>query len=177
MRGGALGGSGQYVYQLGPKGWDLCQRDGRYFPMRSVNYHTLAIVDAFTALLAAQHAGQLAIERFDVEDDAHRVIAGQRLTPDLFVRIKRADGRTFSMWLEVDLGTERSRQIGDKLTRYRTAYEHATTAHLDEYPAIVFLVPDALRAEQINDSIKRQPADARPLFRVIISENFPAILL
>lgn len=177
MIGGTGAGSGQYVYQLGPKGWLLCQREGRYFPMRAVNYHTLAVADTFCSLVVAHQEGRLSIERYDVEDDAHRNVAGVKLTPDLFIRVARLSKPTLSLWIEVDLGTERQRQIAEKLDRYRHAYDHATTAHLDVFPPILFLVPDAHRAEQIGDTIRRQPADAQALFRVATSDDFPTILL
>ncbi|THG30692.1 replication-relaxation family protein [Naasia lichenicola] len=177
MIGGSGAGSGQYVYQLGPTGWELCGREGRYFPLRSVSYHALAVADAFVALNKAEQDQRLTIERYDVEDDAHRFIAGTRLTPDLFVRIGRPNKPSFALWIEVDLGTERQRQIADKLDRYWTAYQHATTAHLDVYPPVLFLVPDRLREEQIADTIRRQPAESHALFRVALQSNFPDILL
>ncbi len=177
MAGGSGAGSGQYVYQLGPKGWDLCRRDGRYFPHRAVNHHSLAVADAFVSLHMAEQAGKLTIERYDVEDDAHRIIAHTRLTPDLFVRVRPIGGKPLSLWVEVDLGTERQRQIADKLARYYNAYTHATTDDIPAFPRVLFLVPDAFRQEQIADWVGRQPEESQRLFRVVEQRLFPRVLL
>ena len=46
LPGGSKGGSPLFVYTLGPEAWKLYTRS-TWRPMTSVNYHTLAIADAY----------------------------------------------------------------------------------------------------------------------------------
>jgi hypothetical protein len=178
MIGGNGAGSGHYVYQLASKGWELCKREGRYWPFRSVNYHSLAIADAYVALKEAEYTGLVKILGAVTEPDTWRVIAGAKIRPDLDLvlglPIKRI---SLSLWVEVDLGTERASQIKEKLARYWHAYKHATENDLDTFPVILFLAPDQERVEELQGLIARGEKEAASLFMVALISAFPTFLL
>src|SRR3954447_17203603 len=66
--GGARGGSGQYVYALGRRGFFMFF-EGRYSPARSVDYHALAILDSYIVLRRLELAGRLSIVGLSTEPD------------------------------------------------------------------------------------------------------------
>lgn len=170
--GGSRGGSGQYVYQLGPRGHTLF-RDGRYIPMRSVNYHTLAIVDAYMILHRLHVGGQLSIRGFSTEPDCWATIAGHELKPDLFIDIEQRDGRgQLKLWLEVDMGSEGQRQIKDKFRRYWLAHGQADAEEWPTFPGIVFVAVDEYRARELLWLLEQGPEEGRRLFRITTLEKF-----
>lgn len=177
MIGGTGAGSGQFVYQLGSKGWVFCQRDGPYWPLRAVNYHTIAIADAFVALQEMERAGIIKITRYETEPDTHRTIAGAKLTPDLYLEFEVPSvGRIYEFWPEIDLGNERMRQLTDKLKRYQHAYARLTDQDMETFPVVLFLVPDEARRRQIEQLIAREVPEDRALFMVKTMQDWPASL-
>jgi hypothetical protein len=84
MAGGARGGSGQYVYSLGRRGF-YQYFEGGYSAARSVNYHTLAIVDCFVTLRRLEREGAFKVLAMSTEPDCWAVIGGVELKPDLYV--------------------------------------------------------------------------------------------
>ena len=177
MVGGNGAGSGQYVYSLGPVGWRLMQREGRYSPARSINYHTLGIADAFTELKRLENAGRIQIETYETEPDSWRMIQGADLRPDLYVKVSDPfKGRSMSLWLEIDLGTERSRQIREKLAAYWHAYRHATDADLSVFPLVVFLAPDDEREWELRDIVATGKEEAQALFLTSTIYNFTGLI-
>src|SRR3954470_16863870 len=122
--GGSRGGSGQYVYGLGRRGFYLFY-DGRFNPARTVNYHALAILDCYITLRRLELAGRLSITGLSTEPDCWVRVGGDELKPDLFIELSRAPGDSLMLWLEVDMATEGQRQIRDKLARYWRAYNNA----------------------------------------------------
>lgn len=177
MVGGSGAGSGQYVYQLGSRGWTLCGREGRYYPLRSVNYHTLAIVDSYVELLKAERKGNIHIVGLLTEPDSWRNIAGADLRPDMHVEIEQSSRqRSTSLWLEIDMGTERPKAIGEKLARYWHAYSHVTEDVLPVFPLVLFLALDDARAKELRWVIERGPEEARALFMVSTINEFCGLL-
>lgn len=179
LAGGNKGGSGQYVYQLGSKGWtDVCRIEKRYWPYRATNPHMLAIADAFLALKALEEEGRYAVAGFETEPDTWLTVAGAELRPDLYVEIADPVNRQLhSWWVEVDMGTERKKQLGDKMARYYHVWEHSEESTLPTFPLVVFLVPDEQRAQELRWLIGRGKADAQQLFRVELMTTFPRSLL
>lgn len=173
--GGTGAGSGQVVWQLGPAGHALSERPKGWFAYRSIDFHTLAIADAHVELLDAERRGRLTIEDFVTEPETHMMIAGADLRPDYYVEasdlIKR---RTLTLWIEIDMGTEREKAIKDKLRQYWHAYQHAT--NLDPFPFIVFLAPDELRARRLRKIIEQGSEDAQRLFIVTTIPQFTGLL-
>lgn len=174
--GGSRGGSGQYVYQLGRLGHSL-YRSGRYTPLRSINYHSLAIVDSYLHFNEAAHKNNLVIRGFSTEPDCWATIGNHELKPDMFIEIARpaVDTRT-KIWLEVDMGTEGQRQIKDKLERYWHAFNEADTEQWPVFPFIWFLCVDAYRVRELRWIGEQGPKEAQQLFRFMEISELPTVL-
>lgn len=169
--GGDGGGSNQFVYQLGRAGWRLAGISAAYWAPRSVNLHTLAIADCFVALKHAEHTGELAVLRFETEPDCHRTVGTVELTPDTYAEVGIAARRLkFSLYLEVDRGTEKAEVIRGKCARYWQAYQGWPDEH---FPYVVFVVPDAQRRSEIARIVKGGPESAHNLFRVFELSSLP----
>jgi hypothetical protein len=175
--GGSGAGSGQYVYQLGSAGWSLTRRQGKYWPFRTVEYHTLGIADAYVELLKLEQAGRARLDGFATEPDSWQVIAGADLRPDLHVDVADLGRRrNTSLWIEIDMGTERQKAIKDKLARYWHAYQHATEKDLPSFPLILFIAPDDARARELRWIIERGHKDAQDLFIVSTMPQFVGLM-
>jgi hypothetical protein len=175
--GGSGAGSGQYVYQLGSAGWSLTRRQGKYWPFRTVDYHTLGIADAYVELLKLEQAGRARLDGFATEPDSWALIAGADLRPDLHVDVADLGRRrNTSLWIEIDMGTERQKAIKDKLARYWHAYQHATEKDLPSFPLILFIAPDDARARELRWIIERGHKDAQDLFLVSTMPQFVGLM-
>lgn len=173
--GGRGGGSGQLVYQLGSRGWDVCRREGKYWPFRAIDHHRLAVVDAYVAIKRLEKDGRYEVGLLVTEPDTHQEIGDIKLTPDLHVEFAdKALRQTHVWWLEIDMGTERQAQIKDKLARYWHAFNHVDA---DEFPVVVFLVPDEERARDLRRWISNGPAEAQRVFLVHLQDEFPTSVL
>lgn len=159
--GGANGGSGQYVYQVGPAGWKLANTEGSFWLSRSVKYHSLAIADVYCDI--KQH---LIVITFDTEPDSHQKINYVPLMPDLYVELDLG-GITRRAWLEVDLGTERPKQLREKMSRYHHAWSGAGE-QWNPWPLVVWCVPDLKRARELFALIGLQPKESQPMYRVAL---------
>lgn len=171
--GGKAGGSGQTVYQLGPRGWHVVYEQGtKYNPRRALNFHALAVADAYVALKRLEYEGKLRINYLHLEPDCHETIRGVRLTPDMAVEVVAGE-YIHTWWLEVDMGTERHKQIKDKLDRYWRAYQ--AVEGREAWPQVLFLVPDHERRRDIEYVLNREPAERKEagLFTVELQARFP----
>lgn len=171
--GGARGGSGQYVYELGADGLRAVGSQKRYYPHR-VNYHSLAIADVFVALRQAERDDWLEVEYFETEPDTWVMVDGDLLKPDMYVIVKMARGR-LPIWLEIDLGTERARHIKEKLNRYAHAEERLNGDVWPVMPLVLFLTPDDARTREIRHIVGLTPEGKRGLFKVTETERFPEV--
>ncbi len=171
--GGVGGGSGQYVYQLGPAGWRLLERDGRYWAFRKVDNHTLAIADLYVSLTRAERTGRLAIVEYRPEPACHVTIGGVKLEPDAYMEIGiHARGLKYPYFVEVDLASEHTSSKGKietKLKGYWHAYRQATPEQ--HFPLVLFTVPDETRQQAIQRVVARGPNAARALFYVVPSDQ------
>lgn len=178
MIGGYKGGSGVYCYQLGSKGWQYLNREGRYWAQRSISYHTLAIADVYLNIKQAERAGLLRVVAVETEPDTWRTIAGAELRPDLFVELALEDKRhNVALWLEVDLGTERPKQVKEMLARYWHAFNHSGAEHLPTFPYVLFLTPDTARTDEVRYIINHGKPEARGLFGAVELASFPQVIL
>lgn len=167
--GGVRGGSVEHVYYLGPEGWKLCKRDGRWH-RRQRDYHALSILDAYLRLIDAQRAGALVLKGFQPEPEAWRQVAGVTLKPDIYLELERPNKNgTLKVWLEIDLGTERQARIAEKLDRYVAAFE---SGELDPFPRVVFVAHDDERATELQWMIERRPSTEPRLFKAVDLAGF-----
>lgn len=173
--GGSQGGGSQYVWQLGPEGWKMAGRYGRYQPARAVQPHTLAIADTFVALVELGRAGRLKILGYSTEPDCHIDIEGHGTTyylrPDLFVDLVRYDGTHMPRFIEIDMASQGQRQITDKLSRYWGAYQVSDPSQWDEGTLVWFIAIDEQRADELKWLLSRGDAEQRSLFRVMTREQ------
>jgi hypothetical protein len=153
----SLGGIGPYVYQLGPKGWALLGKRGRYWPYRSVNDHMLCVGDVFVGLIAAERQGLLKLLRYSLEQPVGEAQA------DLYVELDTGQPEPDGYFLEIDLGTERPSRIREKCAAYWRAYDNSTAP---TFPYVVFVVPDKWRYDELGRILRRLPDKQQPLFKV-----------
>lgn len=156
--GGARGGSSVNVYQLGSQGWPLFMTGKRRIA-RVIQAHRLAIADAYISLVLASRDKKLKILNYATEPDSHLELGGALLKPDLYVDliIRQADdtGKPLAAWIEVDLGTERQKQVLEQVAAYRLAYGARDDYPLDNYPRVVFIAINEDRASEIRYWLKR----------------------
>ncbi|WP_239310623.1 replication-relaxation family protein [Frankia sp. Cj3] len=177
-RGGVGGGSAQFVYQLGRAGWKLTNKQGDYWAPRAANLHALAVADCFVRLNQTARTGAFEVLDFQPEPAAHVKVGTIQLTPDAVMRLgfgQRGSGDELAYWLEVDRGTEHADTIQDKCVRYWRAYQQWNPAEV--YPLVLFVVPDAQRAQMIEQVIKGGPEEARQLFKVCTFDEFTTSLM
>lgn len=169
--GGDGGGSGLYSYQLGPAGWKLCGREGKYWGRKSIDHHALAIADVFVMLKEAERAGSIQVVGVSTEPDCWEVVGGEELRPDMLAEVALPHiGKRRLVWLEVDLGTERQRHVTEKVDRYIRAYKHAPDGY--RFPLVVFVAPDQERVLAIRWLIERRAGEYEALFQTVDNSEF-----
>lgn len=173
MVGGDRGGSGQYVYQLGAMGHDYLGKRGKFAPAhRTVKRHILEIADAFADFRDAERAGDVKILSYLTEPDSHMEIVGVTVRPDLFIEVELIGrGEGVSLWLEIDRGFEGPGVIAAKVSGYVQIMANATSGDIETVPAIVFVVPDALRQRTIQSVLNREAGEWLGLFSVVLKEE------
>jgi hypothetical protein len=173
--GGALGGSGQYVYKLSREGWKHFG-NGKYPSARTVNYHALDVATAYISLLDAEEEGWLKLRYAEVEEEARHSVQGIAVRPDLYAEVDNLETRRRKrIALEIDKGSENRPQIFEKLDRYMKAREYDTGVY-EVFPQVIFLVSSQLRAEQLRRWIREKYRGDEPLFVIAMLDDFPAML-
>ncbi|MEO5499459.1 MAG: replication-relaxation family protein [Candidatus Saccharimonadales bacterium] len=162
--GGANGGSGQYVFQVGSAGWNLAETEGSYWLSKSVKYHSLAIADIYCDIY-----NKLDIVTYSTEPDTHEKINYVAIQPDMYVVLNLA-GRERRAWIEADLGTERPKQLRDKMARYNHAWNGAPE-RWNPWPFVIWIVPDVKRRAELESLIKLEPAESQGMYRVCLFED------
>ncbi len=169
-------GSAGLIYYTGRAGVRLLAARGIHGPRVEIPgtlhlAHTLATTEFALRLREADRDGEL--ELIEVEQEpvcwrSYTAALGARrlLKPDLFIRI--GAGREEDRWMvEVDLGSESGRTIARKAALYAQHYRsHAEQHEHGVYPRVLWTVPDAHRAEQIESVLGRTPQQVRRLFTV-----------
>lgn len=174
--GGARGGSGQYVYQLGLEGHKLRSGD-RYVPARSVNYHSLAIADCYVTLKRLEQQGVLKVAEYVTEPDSHVTIGNYLLKPDLYAELVRPEtGKPIRLMFEIDMGTQGQRQIVGKYERYWNAYRVADESQWPGHQLVLFVAIDEDRAAELRRLLERGNKQAMHLFRIVTAENLASAL-
>lgn len=160
--GGSKGGSGQYCYGLGRRGYYLFY-GGKYSPPRVISYHSLAIAETYLQLRRAEGRRAVQILGFSTEPDCWVTVKGTELRPDMYVDLTTSRSDRLRTWWEVDLGSESQKQLRGKLEAYRRAYNEFEGAI---FPLIFWIATDNERAKELLWLIEQLPEQDRALFRV-----------
>ena len=180
--GGVRGGSGAWVYEVGPAGerllayWrgeGISRPRPAHEPGRRFLTHTLAISETYARLAEADREQRIELLTFDAEPASWRRFVGIGgrdviLKPDAFVRLGSGPFED-SWWLEVDLATESSTVLKRQCQAYlryqqtgREQHEHGV------FPRVLWTVPDKRRGELLERTIGSLPATARELFVITL---------
>ena len=172
-------GQAGLVYYTGRAGVRLLAARGTTGPRVEVPgtlhlTHTLATTELALLLTEADRDGTLELIEVQQEPICWRnypALFGpeRKLKPDLFIRLGAGvRGEQEDRWFaEIDLGSESARTIARKAAVYAEHYRAGSEQHAHGvYPRVVWLVPDDMRAEQVEGVLDRQPAETRRLFSV-----------
>ena len=175
--GGRRAGSRGFIYTLGPSGVRLLARqDGRRVRRlsapgdRYIN-HTLAVSDLYTELVAAERAGQADLIAFDFEPGCWAQFPGAwgvtlTLKPDAHIKLGIGD-YDYSWLIEIDMATESLPTIAGKSRRHLDYHRSGTAQRtIGVAPRVLWITPDAKRAEAIEAVLRRMPDEAPKLFAV-----------
>lgn len=181
--GGIRHGSALTIWQLGAAGDRFLRtRHGapsrrRYEePGRTFLTHILAVADTAITLIEQANAGRFELLEFEREPACWRIFtsgsaAPVTLKPDLFVVTADAHTETHS-FIEVDLATEHLPAILRKCRTYQryfaTGIEQASRGL---FPAIVWIVPNVLRARDVRRAIDGDRHLTPDLFWIVTPES------
>lgn len=177
--GGLHGGSDTIVYGVGVAGARLLARRGQ--PQRRLGTpgaryvtHTLACTQIAVDLAVLAARGQLELIEIQQEPECWRAFLGPMAArwtckPDMFVRVAAPGSAYEQRWMiEMDMATEASATIRSKALRH-LAYLRSASEPV--HPRVVWAVPDARRAEQVGEVLRRLPAPADRLFSVCLMDE------
>ncbi|MFL6136716.1 MAG: replication-relaxation family protein [Frankiaceae bacterium] len=189
--GGVERGSGSYCYVLARTGQRLLDRPGPagrgrqrrpWTPGLPFLRHSLAVTETYVRLVEAERRGACELLDWVGEPGCWRrfTAAGGPpavLKPDALVRLALGD-YVDAWFLEADRGTESPATLVRKLDAYRAYWtsgrEQATNG---VFPRILWLVPDAARAELVRELADQQPQAAGRLHLVRpFDELVPTVL-
>lgn len=180
--GGVRSGSAGFVYFLGSVGYRLAVRYGWQperarrrrsdLPGTAFLNHSLAVAELHTLLVEADRSRRFELLELSAEPSCWRSyggVGGQRaltLKPDSYARLGVGEFED-SYFVELDRGTEGSTTIERKLAEY-VAYAGSGVEQdrRGVFPRVLWLTPDADRAEAIEASIRRLAPSNRNLFAV-----------
>lgn len=187
--GGVRAGSGSYVWRVGLVGDQLLRlaaEDGvrarRKEPSTRWLAHCLAIADTHLALVAASRQGSIELLQVQTEPACWRSylhFGGTRLIlkPDLYTVIA-SPAFEESWFLEVDLGNESLPTLLGKCAQYE-AYRRAGREQHSHgvFPRVVWILPDARRADRLALAIQRDQRLDDALYRVIAADELPQFIV
>jgi len=181
--GGVRAGSAGFVYGLDVVGRRLlATRDEASRTRRPVTpglsflQHRLAITELYVRLVEAERGGLCDLIEFVAEPDCWRSFSGRGgarllLKPDAYARVA-ASGYEYLWFIEVDRAAESRPTLKAKCQRYvdywLSGREDTRSA---VFPAVLWLVPDARRADSLAGVIDQLSADSRALFKVGLFED------
>jgi len=134
--------------------------------------HVLAVSELAVRLTESARTGAFSIDEFRAEPGCWRwssTVGGGRqvLKPDAFLRVG-VEEYELAAFVEVDLASESLPTITRKCMAYIDYWKSGAEQRLhDFFPRVWWLVPHARRLQAITDVLKRLPADARDLFKVV----------
>ena len=159
--GGVRAGSDGFIYEVDQAGQRLCaywrgeglaRTRGAHEPGVQFVEHRLAISEVHVRLAEAARGGSFELVDWQSEPAAWRPFLGamaarQVLKPDAYVVLARGDAELI-WFVEVDRGTVSAAALRRQLTNYVAFWR---SGHPDEevMPRVLWLVPDATRAERL----------------------------
>jgi hypothetical protein len=183
--GGERSGSASTTYAVGRAGQYLLSTGQRvraaYTPGVRYLAHTLAVAQLYVDLVALQREERAELLTFEPEPECWRPYmvgfdARQVLKPDAFVRLARGDYE-FSWFIEADMATEALTTVKAKALRYHDYYRTGTEqAARGLFPRVLWIVPNAIRAEAVRETLAQLPAEAHRLFAVTTTAEALALL-
>jgi hypothetical protein len=185
--GGARAGSASTTFAVGRAGQYLLGSGRRvraaHTPGARYLAHRLAVAQLYVDLEAVSHAGANGVELlgFEPEPECWRPYmvgfgARQMLKPDAFLKLATAEYE-LSWFVEVDLATEALTTVKAKALRYHEYFRTGTEqAERGVFPRVLWIVPDARRAEAVQETLAPLPADAHRLFAVATTSEVLALL-
>lgn len=189
-QGGVGGGSGSWVYALGPAGRRMVAYwAGEGLPRSRSSYergaawtrHTLAVSDLYARLREAERTGRVELLAFDAEPVCWRRytrLGGALgvLKPDAYLRLGIGEFED-AVFAEVDLGSERRGQLVRQHRAYseyfRSGVEQARTGI---FPGVLWIVPNKQRVALFEDIQRKLPEQTRRLFTITTSEQAVDVL-
>lgn len=184
--GGLKAGSAGQIYALSPIGYRVLgerTRKRSWEPSRHHVEHTLAITDLAVRLRVAERLGAFSVEQLQTEPACWRSPAGigspkQVLKPDLHLVV--VDQTTELSWfIEVDLATESTPVIQDKLATYSAYWRtRAEQQRQGVFPKVLWIAPTIERCDQIAAAItdgQRLGIETR-LFDVALADQATQVL-
>jgi hypothetical protein len=176
--GGVRGGSSTLVYGVGVAGMKLLAGRGLHqkrlgTPGERHVRHTLACVQIVVDLHAAHARGELDLIEVQQEPACHRTFLGPlggrpTLKPDLFARV--GVGALEDRWfIECDLASEHPNTLLAKARRY-IEYYRSGSEQRDHgvFPRVLWAASDERRVQQIEEVLRRLPAEAGRMFAVCL---------
>lgn len=180
-RGGVGGGSSPLIYAVGVGGVKLLARHGYRLrrmgvPGERFRAHVLACTQIVVDLHVASKRGTLDLIEVQQEPRCHRAFLGPwgaRLwvRPDLFTRV--GVGALEDRWfIEADLGTEHAGTLAAKAKRYLAHYRSGSEQREHGvYPRVLWAVPDAGRAGEVQRILAGLPGEAAGMFTVCLLDR------
>lgn len=181
--GGATRGSAANVWQLASTGERLLRRLSgdqsrrRYVePSPQFTAHTLAVADVAVEIFEGAYRDEFELLELEAEPDCWREFAnaaGARewLKSDMLVVTASTEVESHA-FIEVDRGTEHLPAVLRKCETYqryrRSGAEQATR---DLFPAVVWIVPDDIRAQKLRAAMRDHPDLDERLFHVTIPDR------
>lgn len=185
--GGRDAGSAGYVYSLDVAGHYLAQvsserRRRPWTPGAAFVDHALAVTELFVRLLEAERLSRLELVEFTGEPANWRSYLGsggerQTLKPDAVIQVG-IGSYVDSYFVEVDRGTESVTALDTKFSAYRHYWLSGNEQARDGiFPRVLWLAPSAKRHGALVDAAARQPADAWPIFQVVLYDQALSVFI
>lgn len=187
--GGGRGGSTEAAFALdvagqklgaacGPAGGRRLRRP--WTPGNQFLAHAVAVTELYVLTRERARGGGEVIA-FDAEPQCWRRFTGSGgaaawLKPDAFVRFGVGTYEHLS-FVEVDRATASVPTVARKLRVYRRYWQTGRDqVRFGAFGRVLLLAPDTARRHDLADAVKRQPAAARPLYRVALYEEAADLL-
>ncbi|MBW4077749.1 MAG: hypothetical protein HIU84_04415 [Acidobacteria bacterium] len=189
--GGVRAGSGGHVWQI----TDLARRllgdhlnesdNGRirvFEPSTTFLEHTLAVAEVVISLQEVANGAEIKLAHLQVEPECWRSYLGPSgetrwLKPDLAV-VTESGGFEDHWFMEVDRATEPPNRVIKKCRQYEE-YRRSDREQAKHgvFPAVVWVVPNVRRRDQIRERLASEVANADWLFTVVTPSDLGALVV